>query len=58
MGFGDDINPIVKEIEPNLFCAVRCNGMGVAMGSLVGEEVAELAALIVCGKQSGLNVKF
>jgi len=43
MGFGDDITPIVKEVEPNIFCAVRCNGMGVAMGSLVGEEVAELA---------------
>lgn len=42
MGFGDDITPIVKEVEPNVFCAVRCNGMGVAMGSLVGEEVAEL----------------
>jgi gamma-glutamylputrescine oxidase len=43
MGFGEDINPIVKQVEPNVFCAVRCNGMGVAMGSLVGEEVAELA---------------
>ena len=43
MGFGEDITPIVKEVEPNVFCAVRCNGMGVAMGSLVGEEVAELA---------------
>jgi gamma-glutamylputrescine oxidase len=43
MGFGDDITPIVKQVEPNVFCAVRCNGMGVAMGSLVGEEVAELA---------------
>jgi gamma-glutamylputrescine oxidase len=43
MGFGDDISPIVKQVEPNVFCAVRCNGMGVAMGSLVGEEVAELA---------------
>jgi glycine/D-amino acid oxidase-like deaminating enzyme len=43
MGFGNENNPIVKEIEPNLFCAVRCNGMGVAMGSLVGEEVAKLA---------------
>lgn len=43
MGFGEDINPIVKQIEPNVFCAVRCNGMGVAMGSLVGEEVADLA---------------
>lgn len=43
MGFGDAISPIVKQIEPNIYCAVRCNGMGVAMGSLVGEEVAELA---------------
>lgn len=43
MGFGEDIMPIVKEVQPNVFCAVRCNGMGVAMGSLVGEEVADLA---------------
>ncbi len=43
MGFGEDISPIVKQVEPGIFCAVRCNGMGVAMGSLVGEEVAELA---------------
>ncbi|WP_214073446.1 FAD-dependent oxidoreductase [Mucilaginibacter sp. dw_454] len=43
MGFGNDINPIIKQIQPNVFCAVRCNGMGVAMGSLVGEEVANLA---------------
>ena len=43
MGFGKDINPIIREVQPNVFCAVRCNGMGVAMGSLVGEEVAELA---------------
>ncbi len=42
MGFGEEISPIVKRLEPNMFCAVRCNGMGVAMGSLVGEEVAEL----------------
>jgi gamma-glutamylputrescine oxidase len=43
MGFGEEINPIVKQVQPHIFCAVRCNGMGVAMGSLVGEEVAELA---------------
>jgi len=43
MGFGEDISPIIKEVQPNIYCAVRCNGMGVAMGSLVGEEVAELA---------------
>jgi len=42
MGFGEEITPIVKEVQPNVFCAVRCNGMGVAMGSLVGEEVAKL----------------
>jgi len=42
MGFGEQLSPIVKEIKPNVFCAVRCNGMGVAMGSLVGEEVAML----------------
>jgi glycine/D-amino acid oxidase-like deaminating enzyme len=43
MGFGNDISPIIREVRPNIFCAVRCNGMGVAMGSLVGEEVAEMA---------------
>ncbi len=43
MGFGDDIRPIIKELEHNVFCAVRCNGMGVAMGSLVGQEVADMA---------------
>jgi gamma-glutamylputrescine oxidase len=43
MGFGEELNPIVKQIGPGTYCAVRCNGMGVAMGSLVGEEVAELA---------------
>jgi gamma-glutamylputrescine oxidase len=43
MGFGEKISPIVKQVEPNIFCAVRCNGMGIAMGSLVGEEVATLA---------------
>jgi len=43
MGFGEDISPIIKEVQPHVFCAVRCNGMGVAMGSLVGEEVANLA---------------
>lgn len=43
MGFGEDIQPIIQQVQPNVYCAVRCNGMGVAMGSLVGEEVAALA---------------
>ncbi|MFA6944658.1 MAG: FAD-dependent oxidoreductase [Pedobacter sp.] len=42
MGFGKELKPIVKEISPGLYCAVRCNGMGVAMGSLLGEQVADL----------------
>ena len=41
MGFGET-SPIIEQLHPNVFCAVRCNGMGIAMGSLVGEEVAEL----------------
>jgi gamma-glutamylputrescine oxidase len=43
MGFGEEIAPIIKEVQPNVYCAVRCNGMGIAMGSLVGGEVAMLA---------------
>lgn len=43
MGFGETISPNIKMVEPNVYCAVGCNGMGVAMGSLVGEEVAHLA---------------
>lgn len=43
MGFGEDLSPIVKQMGPGTYCAVRCNGMGVAMGSIVGEEVANLA---------------
>ncbi|HEY1061877.1 MAG TPA: FAD-binding oxidoreductase [Daejeonella sp.] len=45
MGFGKDLKPIVKEISPGLFCAVRCNGMGVAMGSLLAEQVADLVEI-------------
>lgn len=43
MAFGETLNPIVTELEKNSFCAVRCNGMGVAIGSVVGEEVADMA---------------
>jgi gamma-glutamylputrescine oxidase len=42
MGFGEELKPIIKQVQPGVFCAVRCNGMGIAMGSLVGEEVAEM----------------
>ncbi len=33
---------IVKQISNNVFCGVRLGGMGVAIGSLVGKELANL----------------
>lgn len=42
MGIGDIKKPIVQKITPNVTVAVRMGGMGVAIGSLVGEEGAEL----------------
>ncbi|MBC8110097.1 MAG: FAD-binding oxidoreductase [Verrucomicrobia bacterium] len=42
MGFGKEIAPIVKKTYGNIYCAVKLQGMGVAIGSLVGEEVANL----------------
>ncbi|MES3017347.1 MAG: FAD-binding oxidoreductase [Bacteroidota bacterium] len=45
MGFGSELSPIVKEIHTGLYCGVRCSGMGIAMGSLLGEQVAELASI-------------
>lgn len=42
LGVGTQKTPIIKEIENNIFVAVRLGGMGVAIGSLVGEEAADL----------------
>lgn len=42
MGVGEQKNPIVKQLSENVFCGVRLGGMGVAIGSLVGQEVADL----------------
>lgn len=43
MGVGSEKKPIVKLLTPNLICAVRMGGMGVAIGSLIGEQAAKLA---------------
>lgn len=43
MGLGASKKPIVEEISPNLYAAVRMGGMGVAIGSLIGKEVVDLA---------------
>lgn len=42
MGLGPQKTTITKAVSKNVFCAVRMGGMGVAIGSLVGEEAAEL----------------
>ena len=42
MGVGNQKKAIVKQVSSNVFCGVRLGGMGVAIGSLVGKELAEL----------------
>ncbi len=42
MGVGTQKKAIVKPVSNNVFCGVRLGGMGVAIGSLVGKELAEL----------------
>ena len=42
MGVGDQKNPIVKKVSNNIFCGVRLGGMGVAIGSSIGKELALL----------------
>lgn len=43
MAFGDELKPLIGEVIPGVFSAIRCNGMGVAMGSQMGKQVADLA---------------
>ena len=42
MGVGKAKTPIVKNISNNLSCGVRLGGMGVALGTSVGEDCAKL----------------
>jgi gamma-glutamylputrescine oxidase len=42
MGVGNQKKSIVKPISNNVYCGVRLGGMGVAIGSLVGKELADL----------------
>ncbi len=40
MAFGSTKAPIIEEVESDIFVGARLGGMGVAIGSLVGEELA------------------
>lgn len=42
MGVGKQKDPIVKQIDPHVYCGVRLGGMGIAIGSLVGKELAAI----------------
>ncbi|MGB6268776.1 MAG: FAD-dependent oxidoreductase [Olleya sp.] len=42
MGIGNQKKPIVKQLSNNVYCGVRLGGMGVAIGSLIGQELADL----------------
>lgn len=42
MGVGNTKKPIIKELQPGVYCGVRLGGMGVAIGSLVGKDLANL----------------
>ncbi len=44
MAFGPALEPIVRWVRPGVLAAVRCNGMGVAMGAGTGWRAAELVA--------------
>ena len=42
MGLGNSKRPIVEPLSENVYCGVRLGGMGIAIGSLVGQELADL----------------
>ena len=44
MGVGKSKQPIVEEVAPGVVCGVRLGGMGVAIGSLVGREMAAMVS--------------
>ena len=44
MGFGPALAPIIDWVQPGVRAAVRCNGMGVALGAGTGWQAAEKLA--------------
>jgi glycine/D-amino acid oxidase-like deaminating enzyme len=42
MGVGKEKRPIIRKVEERIYCAVRLGGMGIAIGSQVGEDAAQL----------------
>ena len=42
MGLGSSKRPIVEQLSEHVYCGVRLGGLGVAIGSLIGQELADL----------------
>lgn len=42
MGLGESKKPIVSQLSDHVYCGVRLGGMGVAIGSIIGTELADL----------------
>lgn len=42
LGMGETKDPIIRPISSQIFVAVRLGGMGVALGTIVGEKAAEM----------------
>jgi glycine/D-amino acid oxidase-like deaminating enzyme len=42
MAMGSEKSPIVRQLHPNVFCAVRMSGMGVALAPIVAQQVSKL----------------
>lgn len=42
MGTGPSKKPIVEQMSEHVYCGVRLGGVGVAIGSLIGAELADL----------------
>lgn len=43
MGVGRQKKPIVRQLSNRVYCGVRMGGMGIAIGSSIGKELADLA---------------
>jgi glycine/D-amino acid oxidase-like deaminating enzyme len=45
MGFTENKKPLLSQVSDNVFVAIACNGMGVALTPIMGEKAAELMLL-------------
>ena len=42
MAMGSEKTPVIKEVQPGVFCAVRMSGMGVALAPVAAQEVIQM----------------